>query len=172
MIAIARERPDHPQVGPLLRELDDYLGRLYPPEANHILDTSALMAPDVHFFVARSHEDDVVGCAAWRHVTAPSVPGAALTFPAPMAYAEIKRMMVRPDQRGRRIGAQLLQALELDAAAHGLRIALLETGADQVEAVRLYQRSGYRPCAAFGGYPDNGLSLFFHKALTPQDETP
>ena len=40
-----------------------------------------------------------------------------------------------------------------------------ETGRDQHEAVRLYQRHGYQPCAAFNGYPDNGLSLFLEKRL-------
>jgi len=48
---------------------------------------------------------------------------------------------------------------------HGIDRALLETGAAQAAAVRLYERSGYRRRAAFGGYPDNGLSLFFEKAL-------
>jgi len=31
--------------------------------------------------------------------------------------------------------------------------------------VRLYERSGYRRRTAFGGYRDNGLSLFFEKSL-------
>ena len=47
----------------------------------------------------------------------------------------------------------------------GLLLAQLETGAAQVDAVRLYERSGYTRCQAFGGYPDNGLSLFFEKHL-------
>jgi putative acetyltransferase len=32
--------------------------------------------------------------------------------------------------------------------------------------VRLYERSGYRRRSAFGGYPDNGLSLFYEKSLS------
>jgi putative acetyltransferase len=42
---------------------------------------------------------------------------------------------------------------------------LLETGEAQTQAVRLYERCGYRRRPAFGGYPDNGLSLFYGKAL-------
>jgi putative acetyltransferase len=42
---------------------------------------------------------------------------------------------------------------------------LLETGRDQIEAVRLYERAGYALRGAFGGYPDNGLSLFYEKPL-------
>ena len=55
--------------------------------------------------------------------------------------------------------------LESVLPVHGIDRALLETGAAQAAAVRLYERSGYRRRAAFGGYPDNGLSLFFEKAL-------
>jgi hypothetical protein len=45
--------------------------------------------------------------------------------------------------------------------------ALLETGAVQTAAVRPYGRCGYRRRIAFGGYPDNGLSLFLEKRLAP-----
>jgi putative acetyltransferase len=33
--------------------------------------------------------------------------------------------------------------------------------------VRLYERAGYVQRAAFGGYPDNGLSVFYEKRLGP-----
>jgi putative acetyltransferase len=42
---------------------------------------------------------------------------------------------------------------------------LLETGGEQREAVRLYERCGYMRRPAFGGYPDNGLSWFYEKQL-------
>ena len=50
---IQRERPDQPDVVALLDALDTYLASLYPPEANHILDVTALLAPEVRFVVAR-----------------------------------------------------------------------------------------------------------------------
>ena len=58
-----------------------------------------------------------------------------------------------------------LARLEAHAAEQGLALALLETGRDQAEAIRLYERAGYQMCGPFGGYPDNGLSLFYAKAL-------
>ena len=73
-IVIRPERPDQPEVMALLSDLDGYLGSLYEPEANHILDV-------------------------------------------------------------------------------------------QTEAMRLYEGCGYRARGAFGGYPDNGLSVFYGKAL-------
>jgi putative acetyltransferase len=154
---IRRQRPDHPQVVALLARLDDYLASLYPPEANHILDVRALLAPEVDFFAAWSG-DEVVGTAAVRRM-----PGEPATDGEP--YGEVKRMMVAPGRRGAGLGRQLLATLEDALRGHGLRLALLETGADQAEAVRLYERCGYTRRPAFGGYPDNGLSRFYAKVL-------
>ena len=64
------------------------------------------------------------------------------------------------------IGERLLQRAGGRAARRAAsRLALLETGRDQTEAVRLYERCGYARRAAFGGYPDNGLSAFYGKRL-------
>jgi putative acetyltransferase len=159
-ILIRREPPDQPEVRALLAELDAYLASLYPPEANHILAVEALLVPEVEFFVARAADDGgrAVGTAAVRRMA-----GEAATDGH--AYGEVKRMYVDPACRGQRIGARLLAALEDGLRAGGIARALLETGRDQLEAVRLYERQGYRRRGAFAGYPDNGLSLFMEKAL-------
>ena len=154
---IQRERPDQPEVVAMLDALDRYLASLYPPEANHILDMAALLAPEVRFVVAR-RQGRAVGCGAVR-----LMPAEAATQGQP--YGEVKRMFVDPAQRGQGLGRQLLQALEADLRDSGVGQSLLETGAAQTEAVALYQRCGYQPCAPFGGYPDNGLSVFYRKAL-------
>jgi putative acetyltransferase len=156
-IVIRRESPDQSDVRAALAALDDYLATLYPPEANHILDVQALLAPEVSFFVARAG-DRLVGTAAVRRMPGEPDTGGA-------AYGEIKRMYVDPARRGERLGVRLLAALEDELRRQGIALALLETGRDQHEAVRLYERAGYRPRAAFGGYPDNGLSVFYGKAL-------
>ncbi len=156
-LVIRRESPDQPDVRAALAALDDYLASLYPPEANHILDVDALLAPEVRFFVARDG-DRLVGTGAVR-----LMPGEPATAGA--AYGEVKRMYVDPVRRGERLGARLLGVLEDALRAERRGLALLETGRDQHEAVRLYRRAGYRPRPAFGGYPDNGLSVFYEKAL-------
>lgn len=151
MLTIRPERPDQPEVVALLDALDAYLGTLYPPEANHILDVQALLAPEIRFLVAR-RDGVAVGTGAVRR----SADG---------SHGEVKRMYVAPAQRGQRIAEQLLQALEADLQAQGVAHAKLETGRDQHAALRLYERCGYTRCAAFGGYPDNGLSVFLEKRL-------
>jgi putative acetyltransferase len=157
VVDIRPERADHPQVIALLDALDRYLGELYEPEANHILSVQELLAPEVTFLVARQGER-IVGTGAVR-----TMPAAADT--AGRAYGEVKRMYVYPAQRGQRIGERLLQQLEQTLRERGLTQALLETGEDQHAAVRLYERCGYVRRPAFGGYPDNGLSLFMQKVL-------
>jgi putative acetyltransferase len=156
-IVIRRERPDHPQVVALLDALDAYLATLYPPEANHILGVQALLAPEVSFFAAW-HGETVVGTGAARRM-----PGGDDTDR--QAYGEIKRMMVTPAQRGFGLAGRLLSVLEQSLRDDGIRLARLETGRDQTAAVRLYERCGYRQRGPFGGYPDNGLSLFLEKSL-------
>jgi putative acetyltransferase len=158
-IAIRPTPPDHPQVLALLAALDAYLASLYEPEANHILGVEALKSPEVTFLAAW-RGDEVVGCGAVRTMVAePETDGCA--------YGEIKRMFVLPQQRGQRIAARLIEALEAALRVKGIERALLETGSDQTEAVRLYARMGYLPRGPFGGYPDNGLSLFMEKRWSP-----
>jgi putative acetyltransferase len=161
-LSLRRERPDHPQVRALLGQLDAYLAALYPPEANHILDLEALMAPEVVFVTAWKGER-CIGTAALRAMPAEPESGG-------VPYAEIKRMYVHPEARGQGAGARLLARLEVEAAARGLPLALLETGRDQVEAVRMYARCGYARRGPFAGYPDNGLSLFMGKRLLAHAE--
>jgi putative acetyltransferase len=156
-ITIREERADQPEVVALLDMLDRYLGSLYAPEANHIMDVASLLAPEVTFLVARDG-DQVVGTGACRRMQ-----GEPETDRLP--YGEIKRMVVDPARRGERIGARLLQALEDRLRAEGTTLALLETGREQTEAVKLYERSGYTERGPFCGYPDNGLSVFYGKRL-------
>lgn len=156
-LSIRRERPDQPDVLALLGALDAYLARLYAPEHNHILDARALLDDDVVFLVAR-RTGAAVGCGAVRRMPAEPETGG-------QPYGEIKRMYVDPTQRGQRIAVQLLHQLEHALRTLGIGQALLETGRDQTEAVRLYERCAYVRRGPFGGYPDNGLSAFFAKPL-------
>ncbi|WP_327237890.1 GNAT family N-acetyltransferase [Streptomyces sp. NBC_01317] len=80
--------------------------------------------------------------------------------------AEIKRMYVTPEVRGRGLARLILAALEDDARAAGRIRMVLETGTKQPEALSLYASSGYEPCAKFGHYRFHELSLCYAKPLT------
>lgn len=59
------------------------------------------------------------------------------------ATAELKRMYVVPEERGRGIAAELVARLERMAVEHGATRMVLDTTPRMGTAVRLYQRLGY-----------------------------
>lgn len=140
---------DQPQIRALLAASDAYMAALYPAESNHLLDLRALQRPEVIFVVAREH-DTVLGC------------GALVLSPG---WAEIKRMFVTPEARGRQLGHHLLQHLETLAIQRGVRRLRLETGIRQPEALSLYRSHGFIEIEPFGDYRPDALSLFMEKRL-------
>jgi len=65
------------------------------------------------------------------------------------------------------LGKHLLEKLEREAAAIGCRLARLETGPYQPEALALYAAAGYERRGPFGAYQDDPLSVFMEKRLVP-----
>jgi ribosomal protein S18 acetylase RimI-like enzyme len=67
--------------------------------------------------------------------------------------AELKRMWVSPNVRGRGVGKKLLQALEDSARKAGAKVIHLETNKSLVEAKELYRRAGYQEVEPFNSEP-------------------
>jgi putative acetyltransferase len=149
-LAIRQEPPDQPDVMALIEALDAYANALYPPESNHLLDISALCDPAVTFLVMRDGSE-AVGCGA--------------VLRDPRGWGEVKRMYVRPDQRGRGIGRRVLAEIEAIARVSRLPLLRLETGIHNTEALALYRRAGFADCAAFGDYAPDPLSVFMEKRV-------
>jgi GNAT superfamily N-acetyltransferase len=83
------------------------------------------------------------------------------------ARAELKRMYVLPELRGRGLGRRLLVELEAEARRLGYRGVVLETGDRQPEAVGLYESFGYERIPCYPPYDSRALSLCFEKRLPP-----
>jgi GNAT superfamily N-acetyltransferase len=66
--------------------------------------------------------------------------------------AEVKRMFVREEARGKGIGAAVLAELEKWAAELGYIAMVLEHGNRQPEASKLYERQGYVITRNYGQY--------------------
>ncbi|MBQ0973169.1 GNAT family N-acetyltransferase [Streptomyces sp. RK31] len=79
--------------------------------------------------------------------------------------AELKRMYVVEEMRGRGLARRILAALEEDARAAGRVRMVLETGTKQPEAIALYTSSGYEPCEKFGYYRFHEDSRCYAKNL-------
>jgi putative acetyltransferase len=138
----------------LIFELDAELAVAYPPEQMHGLSLRSLFEPHVQFFIARM-EGAPVGC------------GGVAFFDG---FAEVKRMYVREATRGEGVAQALLAHLEGVTKAAGVHLLRLETGVRQPAAIRLYERVGFRSCAAFAPYTSMAPSaiknsLFYEKHL-------
>ena len=84
-------------------------------------------------------EGRAVGCAALKA--------------GPRGVGEIKRMWVDAPARGLGIAQRLLDAIEQQAVALGLRTLRLDTNRSLVEARALYLRNGYREIPAYNQNP-------------------
>ena len=86
--------------------------------------------------------------------------------------AEIKRMFVAPEARGRGLGRRMLTELEAAAWRAGVRRIVLNTGYRQPVAMRLYDSTGYERVEGFGHYADQGGARFYAKELrtAPSDD--
>src|SRR5919205_429473 len=90
--------------------------------------------------------DDPAGtyAAVWVAVDADAVVGSVALRDLGDATLELKRMYLRPDQRGRGLGRQLLNVALDWARANGVRIIQLDTSERMVAAQRLYEAHGFR----------------------------
>ena len=99
-----------------------------------------------------AYEDQMaIGCGAFKKYDDETV--------------EIKRMFVRPENRGRGAAQEILKDLEAWARESGFKFAILETGKKQPEAIRLYQKSGYEPMPNYGQYEGIENSVCMKKSL-------
>jgi putative acetyltransferase len=142
------------EVRALVGELEAALSAEYSPDQRHGLALDAIFQPDVRFFLARLHGEPV-GC------------GGVFLFPD---FAEVKRMYVRHSARGQGVADAILARIETEVRRAGLSVLRLETGDRQIAAMRLYVRTGFRECPAFGAYalmaPQSiASSVFFEKRI-------
>ncbi|WP_321576197.1 MULTISPECIES: GNAT family N-acetyltransferase [Ramlibacter] len=151
-LRIALERPDQPEVLALVDALDAYQKPLYPAESFHGIDLPTMLRPNVLFAVVRDATGAALGC------------GAAVLQEG---FAELKRMYVRPEARGRGAALRVIAFLEQELVARGVHLVRLETGTLQPEALGLYARCGFVRRGPFGGYGPDPLSVFMEKTLPP-----
>ncbi|WP_320669964.1 GNAT family N-acetyltransferase [Patulibacter defluvii] len=108
-------------------------------------DPDELAAPGGAFLVGRI-DDRAVACGGVKTIEVAVEEGGA-----PRPIAEIKRMYVAPDARGRGVARALLAALEEQARAIGHDVVRLDTGPDQPDALHLYRSAGYRDVPDYNG---------------------
>jgi putative acetyltransferase len=153
-IVIEAVRAPNQDVRDLVGELELEKGSFYTPEQRHGLHVEDLFQPHIRFFVA-SLDGMAVGCG-----------GVALCE----YYAEVKRMYARTLVRGRGVARALMERIEAEARDAGLALLRLETGIHHHDALRFYERAGFRRRGPFGPYADMqapaiATSLFYEKTI-------
>ena len=78
---------------------------------------------------------------------------------------EIKRMYTLPESRGKGIATKVLTDLEKWANELSYEKCILETGLKQPEAIKLYERNGYKLIPNYGQYAEIENSVCFEKYL-------
>jgi GNAT superfamily N-acetyltransferase len=145
--------PDDPDTVLLIDRLNAELIDLADdPSENHFTLTTDQVTGTNGVMVRARLDDNLIGCGALRRIG----PG----------VGELKRMFVLPDQRGTRIGAAILDVLELHAARLAFNELRLETGPRQPAAIALYEGVGFERCHAWGEYAGGeSTSLCYRKML-------
>lgn len=133
----------------LIAELNAELSGMYPePGANHFGLDPDEVAPGRGAFLVVTVDGRPVGCGAVRRLDAET--------------GELKRMYVAPTERGLGLGRRLVDALEAEARALGVRRLVLETGTRQHAALALYHATGFQPIPLYGEYlgsPETSVCL-------------
>jgi GNAT superfamily N-acetyltransferase len=151
-LSIAAEPFDSRDAKRLIAALDAGLAQLYPPEQRFgpNLKATHLTGGRGTFLVARDG-DRAVGCGAIR-----------LLDPR---TAEVKRMYVEPDERGKGIGRAVLASLDAAARQMGAQRLVLETGIHQKEALSLYRGAGFTQIDCWGEYATSPTSICMERLL-------
>ena len=132
----------------LTRLFDDYLVEIDGDEKDFFAQYNQIYIDNVIV----CYEDEIaVGCGAFKEYE-PTV-------------AEIKRMFVLPEKRGKGIASTVLNALEIWAKENGFQDAILETSNQLTNAISLYQKSGYEVIPNYGQYIDVESSVCMKKIL-------
>ncbi len=119
---------------------------------------------DEHSFYAQFNKLDLIKHAVLVYSNSVAVGCGAIKQYDETAI-EIKRMYVREEFRGQGVAVRILKELETWAAELGFEFALLETGYNQPEAVRLYQKTGYLAIENYGQYENVENSICMKKQL-------
>jgi ribosomal protein S18 acetylase RimI-like enzyme len=151
-LEISRIDPREPEAAALIKAMTVEVTTLY----DHAIDGSGnfrpedVMVPGSGFFIGRV-ERRAVACGAFR----PLGPG----------IAEIKRMFVDPEHRGRGYSKAMLMLLERMASESGYTALRLETRPLQHAAIALYEKLGYVRIPNYGRYEGKQECLCYEKSI-------
>jgi GNAT superfamily N-acetyltransferase len=135
----------------LRRELDSCLDALVAGKLDRSQYAKYNQVDDIRDVIVVYAENEPVGCACYKKYNAET--------------AEIKRVFIRNEYRGKGLSRQMLLKLEDRAKAQGYKALILETSEPCVAAANLYQAMGYAVIPSYGQYADMTDSICMGKYL-------
>lgn len=136
MITVTRTTSDNQDFEKLVIELDAVLAIL--DGEDHAFYAQFNKSSALKNVVIAYENETAVGIGAYKEYDSETV--------------EMKRMYTLPEFRGKGIASKILSELELWAKEEKYKIAVLETGFLQTDAISLYQKLGYVITENYGQY--------------------
>jgi len=119
---------------------------------------------DEHVFYAQLNKTDKI-----KHVVVAYKDDKPISCGAIREYSpttmEVKRMYTLPEERGKGIATKILIELEKWATELSYQKCILETGWRQPDAIRLYEKNGYKRIPNYGKYAGLENSVCFEKEV-------
>lgn len=143
-----KDTSENPDFQKLTRQFDDFLVEIDGDEKDFFAQYNQIYLDHVIIYYEGGQ---AVGCGAFK--------------PYEEDVAEIKRMFVMPEQRGKGIAGMLLNELELWAKSLGFNYCLLETSSKLTSALVLYHKSGYAVVPNYGQYQGVESSVCLKKTI-------
>ena len=124
----------------LCHGLDDFLNEIVGGEENRAEYIPYNRLDDIHDVIIAYDAAIPVGSASFRKYD--------------NECAEVKRVFVKQEYRGKGISGKLMELLENAAREQGFRYLILESGEPLVAAMALYKKIGYEIIPNYGQYKD------------------
>jgi len=149
MITLMRTNSDNKDFIALVKLLDAELAELDGDE--HVFYAQLNKTDKIKHVILAYENDKPISCGAIREYS-PTI-------------TEVKRMYTVRQSRGKGIATKVLIALEKWASELSYKKCILETGWRQPDAIRLYEKNGYKRIPNYGKYAGIANSVCFEKEI-------
>ena len=143
---------NHPKVNQLLKNHFIELRAASPEGSAHVLDISGLKVTSIKFW-SLWEDEKLMGCGALKFLD--------------KDHGEFKSIRVHDNFRGQGKGIKIINHLIDEAKKLKIIRLSIETGAGSffTPARKLFDNSGFKPCAPFAHYKEDINSLYLTKLL-------
>ena len=149
MVRLIRTDSENKDFIDLVKLLDAELAELDGDE--HVFYAQLNKTDKIKHVILAYENDKPISCGAIREYSPTST--------------EVKRMYTVRQSRGKGIATKVLIALEKWASELSYKKCILETGWRQPDAIRLYEKNGYKRIPNYGKYAGIANSVCFEKEI-------